>query len=94
MVLIQRISIIAICLATLALGIGYAAARAWIMLPVFAFLGGLWLGLRPRNWGWVHSIALLVYAGLASFGLLARVPAVWMLNFRTSRRCRLLKTSR
>ncbi len=79
MILIQRISIIAICLATLSLGIGYAAARYWAMLPMFAFLCGLWLGLRLQNWGWVHSIALLIYSGLAAFGLLARVPAVWML---------------
>jgi hypothetical protein len=79
LVITQRISVITICGATLALGIGYAAAGFWILLPVFAFLVGLWLSLRPRGWGWVHSIALLLYTCMAAFGILVKTPAVWML---------------
>lgn len=70
-------------LATLALGVGYAwpwgEGGYWLMLPVIAFLGGLWLGLSRSRWGWIHSIALLIYIGLAALGALLRLPAGWML---------------
>ena len=79
MPLIHRLSILMICLATIALGIGYAAAGYWPVLPFFAFTGGLWLGLRLLKRGWIHSLALMLYTGLAAFGVLALASSVWML---------------
>jgi hypothetical protein len=35
--------------------------------------------LRTLDWAWIHSVMLLLFTAQAAFGILAGLPAVWML---------------
>ncbi len=77
--MIERLHILAILLATLALFLAYALGGWWSLALLFAVLGALWGLGQWRGWTWVANMGLLLFVGGAAFGVWLGMGAVWML---------------
>jgi hypothetical protein len=66
-------------LATCALALGYALGGLWAWTPLIVALGFLWLLGQWRGRGWMTSVGLVFFVGVATGGLWLDLAAGWML---------------
>jgi hypothetical protein len=70
-----RLLPISIGLTTCAFALGYALGGLWAWTPFIMALGLLWLLGRWRGWGWMASLELVLFAGVAAGGLWQELAA-------------------
>jgi hypothetical protein len=72
-------SSIGIGLASLTLACGYAINSLWVGAFISALIGFFWLIGQRRHWVWTASLGLILFIGMAAFGIWLELPAVLML---------------
>jgi hypothetical protein len=70
---------VGIVLAAAVLATGYGLNSLWGGVGVALVVGGFWLVGQWRRWGWVASVALVLWIGAAAVGLGMGVGGGWML---------------
>ncbi len=74
-----RLMLISTTLAASALTLGYALNGLWGGALLILALGILWLMGQRYGWGWMASVALVVFMGAAAIGLQLRWGVGWAL---------------
>jgi hypothetical protein len=74
-----RILPLSVALAALAVALGYGLGSRWTGAAIALAAGGLWLAGWWRRQDGVESAGLIVFTGLAAFGIWLELGAGWML---------------
>jgi hypothetical protein len=74
-----RLALISTILAAFTFGLGYALNGLWGGAVLALAIGLLWLVGQRYGKGWVASVALIVFAGMAGVGLQLRWGTGWAL---------------
>ncbi len=75
----KNLSIAAIIIVTFLLAAVYAIAEQWIYGLVIAGLGVIWLFSVWRNFQELISTGLIVFIGVAAWGIYQELSTIWML---------------
>jgi hypothetical protein len=68
-----------IVLTVLFLLAGFGLHGDWLVASIVLGLGLVWLAGQRRGWGWLVSLGLVIFVGLAALGLYSGVVSLWIL---------------
>jgi len=76
----KQIALGSIIFTAMLLALAFIVTNDWIPALSIIVLGVLWsAAVWWRNWDWANAIGLVVFVGIAGFGIWRNLPTFWML---------------